>query len=106
MGTVHVRLGMAYIAESQTNRHGHHKQSEKEQRGHTEAALRCFFDALVHSDLQNPCLRLQNVACKHTNDMRQAKQDRPGDKFPAGRPHISASSALLCPQAFPDWPVE
>lgn len=50
------------------------------------------------------------ILTKHTqtdtNGMRQARQDGPGDKFPPGRPHIQASSALLCPQAFPDWPIE
>lgn len=64
------------------------------------------FDALVLSDLQNPRLCLQNVACKHTKGMRQSKQDIPGDKFPAECPHIPASPALLCPRAFLDWPVE
>lgn len=50
------------------------------------------------------------ILTKHTqtdtNGMRQARQDGPGDKFLPGRPHIQASSALLCPQAFPDWPIE
>lgn len=63
-------------------------------------------DALVLFDLQNPLLRLQNVACKHTNGKRQKRQNRLGDKFPAGRPRITANLAPLCPKAVPDWAVD
>lgn len=75
-------------------------------RGHREAAFSCF-DALVPSDLQNHCMLAKpHKTHKCTNSMRQTRQDGPGDKFPPGRPHIQARSALLCPQAFPGWPSE
>lgn len=59
------------------------------------------------SDLQiHACKSLTKHTQTDTNGTRQARQDRPGDKFPPGRPHTPASSTPLCPQAFPGWPIE
>lgn len=81
---------------------------QKTWRGHIEAAFGCFWclGALWPTKSLYAC----KSSTKHTqtdpNGMRQARQEGPGDKFPPKRPRIQVSSAPLCPQAFPDRPIE
>lgn len=67
------------------------------------------FDALVPSDLQNQCLRLQKCRTQthiDTKGMRQTSRMDLGTSFRLDALTSESSPALLCPQAFADWPVE